>query len=116
MNLRIEGEALRFRLDAEEFALLVAGQPLESQVSLGNGVRLQSAVVLGEMAQGGQVFSLSSQLNQGGLMIRLAVSPQACTDLAGRLPCKEGLSDWCDVGTGEPLAVSLDVDTKSRKA
>lgn len=116
MNLRMDAQALRFRLSEAEFAALGAGQTAVQTVCLSKDIQVQCHIVLVDVSAGGPALQLQSQQQQGVLVITLQVAKAAYADLAGRLPCRDGLSDWNETGTEAALELSLDVDTHSRKA
>lgn len=113
MNLRIEGNALRFRLSGDEFTRLQMEGELLQTTPLAAGLVMIYAVRLLEPGNNARTLALSATPRDSGLDICLDVSHAGYADLASRLGGKEGLFDWCDTGNGSPLEITLDVDVRS---
>jgi len=105
MKLQIEGQRLRVRIDEDELARLLGGEPLVSRSRFAGAFALACTVRLEDA--GPAVFSGSPDA------WRIVLPAAEVRAYAGRLPTRDGLA-FTQAGTDadDALALSFDVDVR----
>lgn len=103
MKVQLQEQTMRLRLDEAELARLLAGETVENLTRFGGSGGWGTAVSL----HGGE----SAVLLDSGTDCRLVLPRSSVEDLAGRLPCRDGLAFalYLDDGT---LQLQFDVDVR----
>ncbi len=110
MNLRIEGQKLRFRLSKKELELLTTGKTLEQKTHLpGSSSALQISIVMISIPT---PLSFHYQKNH----MTLSVDNETLMTLWASLPNRSGISTTQETGEStSPLELSLDIDIFTQK-
>jgi len=106
MNLRIEGQNLRFRISKEELESLCLGKEILQKTFLPG----DNVILTGIYPEGKN--TLETEFDKDG--IKLFVQKEAANDLLGSLPNREGLEVEQKVGDNI-LKLSLEVDIRTQK-
>ncbi|MBN5049629.1 hypothetical protein JY456_04650 [Stenotrophomonas maltophilia] len=104
MKVQLHEQTMRLRLDEAELAQLLAGETVENVTRFGGSGGWGTAVSL----HGGE----SAVLLDSGTDCRLVLPRSSVEDLAGRLPCRDGLAFALYLDDGTTLQLQLDVDVR----
>jgi len=104
MKVQLQEQTMRLRLDEAELATLLAGETVENLTRFGGSGGWGTAVSL----HGGE----SAVLLDSGTDCRLVLPRGSVEDLAGRLPCRDGLSFALYLDDGATLQLQFDVDVR----
>lgn len=117
MNLRINPDSFRFRIDINELDQLTQTRRLEASTQLIEGLTLSYIVKLGVLPEQcvRNLLHLDITRTQQGIAVMLTVSPEAQQLLINQPPSKEGLTDFKTLPDGSMLTIGLEVDTKSQR-
>lgn len=108
MNLRIEGQHLRFRISKGELEQLCQGVALVQRTHLPESQSLEIVIATGHEAD---EFQLNYQRNT----MRLTVSEDAAKNLLFSLPAREGIEAVQVLESDDRLQLSLEVDIRTQK-
>ena len=108
MNLRIEGQQLRFRISKDELEILCSGSSI-TQPTLFPEMRAL------EIEIRPQNIEPALQLIFDGDCMMLAVQKQAVEDLYHALPSREGIEVKQTIDAGQTLKLILEVDIRTQK-
>lgn len=108
MNLRIEGQRLRFRISKEELERLCSGGAVEQSTAFPNQCGLEINLVSESMDA-----KLMLVYVEGCMELR--VQKQAAEMLLRSLPSREGIAMKQKVEAAEPLELILEVDIRTQK-
>ncbi len=116
MNLRINPDSVRFRLDAQDYLRLCESHSITQQTDLQQSLRLTYEVRFGELPVKniGSDLHLKTTQSAQGLHFTLTVSAQAQAALATPNPTKQGIRDYQPTPTGELLTLVLERDVDHR--
>lgn len=112
MNLRINPNSIRFRLDAQDYLALCKNQSVFQQTTWASGLNLVYAVRFGELHS--QTLHLQIEQDPQGLRLTLIVSAQAQAAIATLSPTKQGVEDYQPTPSGGLLALILERDVDPR--
>lgn len=105
MKLQIEGQKLRVRIDEDELAQLLAGQPLTSRTVFAQAFSLGCTLTL----VAADHASFTGQPDHW----QIALPEPAVRDLAARLPSREGIAFvLAGQSEGDALELLFDVDVR----
>lgn len=108
MNLRIEGQQLRFRISKEELKELCSGVSI-TQLTYFPKMRALDIDITP------QNIEPALQLIFDGDCMMLAVQKQAAEDLYHALPSREGIEVKQTIDVGKTLELILEVDIRTQK-
>ncbi len=108
MNLRINGQELRFRVTKEELESLCNGEELEQISYLPNDHTLKSKITT-EAASYGMFLIIKNN------RFMLHVNPIIAKDFLESLPSREGLEATQEINDELSLTLILEVDIRSQK-
>ena len=108
MNLRINGQELRFRVTKEELESLCSGKTLEQSTLLPNNQVLTSTIASNSSNDG---MSLSNDSNALALLINKSLA----TKFFESLPSREGLEATQEINDELSLTLILEVDIRTQK-
>lgn len=109
MNLRIEGQMLRFRIGVQELETLCAGGVLEQTTYL-PGKRLLVIKVV-PVSDSDSPLRLEATEDQ----LRVAVARPQAERLLASLPNREGIFCQQEAGNGQMLELVIEVDIRTQK-
>lgn len=104
MKLQLQHASLRLRLSEAEFARLLAGEAVENRTPLPGGVAVQRVLAV--------EASDAVSLDGGPERLLLRVPLALLAAYAARLPCREGIEASVALGSGDALALCLEVDVR----
>jgi hypothetical protein len=108
MNVRLQGDQLRFRISPDEMEQLLKGQPLVERTYLPGGQQLlYSAVADGDIA------SIRLTSLTGGFILH--VPSPALQRLAESLPSRSGITAIQALENGHVLSLAFEVDVRPRR-
>ena len=108
MNLRIEGQQLRFRISKEELEILCSGSSV-TQPTYFSGMRVLNVDITP------QDIEPALQLTFDDDSMMLAVQMQATEDLYHALPSREGIEVKQTINEVQTLELILEVDIRTQK-
>lgn len=108
MNLRIEGQQVRFRLSKDELESLCFGNAILQSTTFPNGYSLD----INLFAQ--NIDDIMNIVYEGDYM-ELRVRKQAAQELYDALPSREGLQTMQAIDTKQSLELILEVDIRTQK-
>ncbi len=108
MNLRIEGQQLRFRISKEELAVLLSGSTI-TQPTCFPKMRVLDIDITS------QDIEPVLQLMFNGDCMMLAVQKQAAKNLFHALPSREGIKVKQTINAAQTLELILEVDIRTQK-
>ncbi len=104
MKLQIEGQSLRVRINEDELARLLAGEPVVAKTSFATAFAVSCTLSLGT----GDAVRFGGQADAW----RVDIPADAVRDHAARLPTREGLSFVLPGAEGDALELLFDVDVR----
>lgn len=108
MNLRIEGQQLRFRISKEELEYLCSGYGITKSSCLSPTDRLRVDIRPEDISQTMQ-FALDDR------SMVLSVQKQAAEDLYNALPSREGIKTKQSINKELSLELILEVDVRTQR-
>jgi len=108
MNLRIEGQQLRFRISKEELEILCSGSSITQPTYFPKMRALDIDITP-------QDIEPALQLMFDGDCMMLAVQNQAAQDLYHALPSREGIEVKQTINAVQTLELILEVDIRTQK-
>jgi hypothetical protein len=118
MNLRINPDSIRFRLDAQDYLALCNHRSVVQQTEFEFGLSIFYEVRYGDLpAQTvDNALHLQTDNSPEGLRLTLTVGPQAQISIATPNPSKEGVRDYQPTPSGGLLTIVLerDIDPRSK--
>jgi len=117
MNLRINSDSVRFRLDVNDLDELIRTKRLETSTHVVEGLSISYVVKFAPLPEEciRNLLHLDGTRTQEGIVTILTVSPEAQQILMLEPPTKEGLKDFKTFPDGSILTIGLEVDTKSQR-
>lgn len=104
MKLQIQGQRLRFRLNEDELARLLAGETIANSTDVGWGARFSQHLLLHP--------SPTPRLDAAQGEWRLYLPESAVRDYEARLPCREALSFELARNGDVVLSLRFEVDVR----
>jgi hypothetical protein len=118
MNLRINPNSIRFRLDSQDYLTLCNHRSVVQQTEFEFGLCVIYEVRYGALPAQTVDNSMHLQTDNSpeGLRLTLTVGPQAQTLIATPSPSKEGVHDYQPTPSGGLLTIVLerDIDTRGK--
>ncbi len=108
MNLRIEGQQLRFRISKEELGALCSGSSI-TQTTYFPGIRALNIDITP------RDIEPALQLTFDGDCMILTVQKQAAEDLYNALPSREGIEEKQTINAAQSLELIMEVDIRTQK-
>lgn len=116
MNLRINADALRFRLSAEDFTVLCRESLLQDSTPLHETLAINFRILCAPLPEPSTCnhLHLASHSDAHGIFLTLTVTPEALTQLDADAPNKDGIRDFKTLADGRILTLDLAIDLHSR--
>lgn len=116
MNLRINPDSIRFRLDAEDYLVLCKNQSLLQQTDWGAGLSLVYEIRYGSLPSQtiNNELHLQTEQSAAGLRLTLTVGKEAQASIATANPTKQGVRDYQPTPEGGLLTIVLERDIDPR--
>lgn len=117
MNLRINSDSVRFRLDVNDLDELIRSRRLESSTLVVEGLSISYVVKFSELPNEcvRNLLHLDGTRTQDGIVTILTVGSEAQQVLMFEPHTKEGLKDFKTLPDGSMLTIGLEIDTKSQR-
>jgi hypothetical protein len=117
MNLRIDLDSVRLRLDVHDLDELIRTKRLEASTQIVEGLSISYIVKFAPLPEEciRNLLHLDGTRTQEGIVAILTVSPEGQQILMIEPPTKEGLKDFKTLPDGSMLTIALEVDTKSQR-
>ena len=117
MNLRINSDSVRFRLDVNDLDELIRSKRLETSTQVVEGLSISYVVKFAQLPDESirNLLHLDGTRTQEGIVTILTVSAEAQQVLMHEPPSKEGLKDFKILPDGSMLTIGLEIDTKSQR-
>ena len=108
MNLRMEGQELRFRISKEELEAICEGKTLAQSTSMPDGRMLKIGIAAGQRSTPLSFAYTNDRMT-------LQVSTDSAISLRDALPSREGLEAIQPIDGSQTLRLLLEVDIRTQK-
>lgn len=117
MNLKIAPEQIRFRISAEEFAVLTATGALCNTTLLSESLRLNYRIDINAapISTAGRVLELSTAATSDGTELNLTVFADGIRQLQSGQSSKDGIREHLSFANSDLLSIGLEIDLHSKK-